>query len=136
MEDEIKEDEIKIGTIVEGQIAHITEFGAFVKLSSGEEGLVHISEVANEYVSDITKYVTIGDKVQVKILSRNFKNKLELSIKKAKEPEKQTALFIHKKSKNSVFEEKLTSFLKKSEEKQVDLRRNLKNKQGLNKKRK
>ncbi len=125
----------ELGALVEGEITHITAFGAFVRLESGEEGLVHISEIANEYVTDIKRYVNIADKVTVKILARD-KNKVELSIKKAKAVEPEPALFIHRKSKNSDFEDKITVFLKRSEEKQIDIRRNLKVKQGISKKRK
>lgn len=129
-------DDQKIGTVVEGDVTHITTFGAFVKLPDGEEGLVHISEIANEYVTDITKFVAVGDKVSVKVMARNQKNKLELSMKRAKEDfEEDAGLFVPKKSKNAAFEDRISLFLKKSEEKQIDIRRNLKSKQGITKKR-
>ena len=128
--------ETKLGDIVEGEVTNVTKFGAFVRIREGLEGLVHISEIANEFVTDISKFVNVGDKVQVKILAMNEKNKLELSVKKAKVTEKEPALFIRKKTKNTAFEDKLTMFLKRSEEKQIDIRRNLKNKQGISKKRK
>jgi S1 RNA binding domain protein len=129
-------DDQKIGTVLEGDVTHITTFGAFVKLPDGEEGLVHISEIANEYVTDISKFVNVGDHVSVKVMARNQKNKLELSIKRAKEDfEEDAGLFVAKKSKNAAFEDRVTLFLKKSEEKQIDIRRNLKNKQGITKKR-
>jgi S1 RNA binding domain protein len=129
-------DDNKIGTVVEGEITHITTFGAFVRLPDGEEGLVHISEIANEYVTDISKFVNVADKVTVKVMARNQKNKLELSMKRAKEDfEEDPGLFMAKKTKNAAFEDRITSFLKKSEEKQIDIRRNLKSKQGITKKR-
>ena len=125
------------GDIVEGDVSNITSFGAFVKLQNGEEGLVHISEVANEYVTDITKYVSVGDRVKVKIMGRNKQGKLELSKKRTEDKQKKDPLFIQSRSKDEVFENKLNSFLKRSEEKQIDIRRNLKVKQGIaNKKRK
>ena len=75
--------------------------------------MVHISEIANEFITDINNFVKVGDKVKVKILARNGKNKLELSIKQAKEKDvSEKVLFIHKKTKNSNFEDKLNSFLK------------------------
>jgi len=130
-----------IGQIVDGEVTNVVHFGAFVKLNEGgEEGLVHISEIANGYVKDISTVVQVGDKVKVKVLGRNQKNKLDLSIKKALPPSteapEEPALFMHKKTKNSAFEDRITQFLKHSEEKQIDVRRNLKNKQGINKKRK
>lgn len=126
-----------IGKIVEGEVTNVTNFGAFVRLAdSGEEGLVHISEVANEFITDIDRFVKVGDKVNVRIMARNDKGKLELSIKRTKEKEEKPSLFINKKTKDSSFEDKMSQFLKRSEEKQIDIRRNLKNKQGISKKRK
>ena len=129
-------DEDLKGKIVEGDVTNVTNFGAFVKLQNGEEGLVHISEIANEFVQDINQFIEVGNKVKVKVLGKNTKGKLELSIKQTKEKDVDQALFIHKKTKNSGFEDKISSFLKKSEEKQIDIRRNLKNKQGITKKKK
>ncbi len=131
----MSDEELK-GKVVEGDVTNVTNFGAFVKLENGEEGLVHISEIANEFVQDINQFVAVGDKLKVKVLGTNSKGKLELSVKQTKEKDAEQALFIHKKSKNTGFEDRITSFLKKSEEKQIDIRRNLKNKQGITKKRK
>lgn len=124
-----------IGAILDGEVTHITAFGAFVRLSTGDEGLVHISEIANEYVTDINQFVKVGDTVKVKVLAKNAKNKLELSMRKTKD-EDEPQLFLQKKTKNSIFEDRLSSFLKKSEEKQIDIRRNLKTKHGVTKKKK
>ena len=52
----------------------ITNFGAFVKLENGEEGLIHISEIANEFVTDINQFVKLGETIKVKVLTRNQKN--------------------------------------------------------------
>jgi S1 RNA binding domain protein len=123
-----------IGQIVEGDVTNITRFGAFIKLFNGEEGLVHISEVANEYVSNVEEYVKLGDKIKVKILSRNPKGKLELSIKQTIEKPIHDTPVLNRKSNNQGFEDRLSQFLKRSEEKQIDIRRNLKHKQGIIKK--
>tara|TARA_Y100001968_G_scaffold273013_1_gene265555 strand:+ start:3029 stop:3460 length:432 start_codon:yes stop_codon:yes gene_type:complete len=136
--DDNKSQEEIIGKTVEGSITNITNFGAFVSIEGNEEGLVHISEIANEFISDISDFVSVGDKVKVKVLARNEKKKLELSIKKAdgiseKAPTKKVEKKEKTKPKNFGFEDKLTSFLKRSEERQIDIRRNLKNKQGLSK---
>jgi S1 RNA binding domain protein len=135
---------IVIGNIYEGTVTNITNFGAFVRLNADEEGLVHISELANEFVTDINQYVSLGAKVMVKVLSRNVKKKLDLSIKQVNTSEKinatprprQSYTSNISRSKNPSFEDKLGQFLKKSEEKQIDIRRNLKQKQGIVKKRK
>ena len=52
--------ELTVGTVLEGKIKSITNFGAFVTLPEGKSGLVHISEVANAYVSDIRQHLTEG----------------------------------------------------------------------------
>ena len=127
--------EIVPGSIVDGTITHIAKFGAFVRVDSGEEGLVHISEIAHEFVNKIEDFVNIGDPVKIKILGRNDKGKLDLSIKQTKDKEV-TPYLNTKKAYSTDFEDKINFFLKRSEEKQIDIRRNLKNKQGITKKRK
>lgn len=129
-----------IGQIVAGEVTNVTSFGAFVKLENGEEGLVHISEVASKYVTEIGEFISLGDKVNVKVLKKNVKGKLELSIKQAEDnavdTSDDTALFLHKRSHDDGFEDKLSLFMKKAEEKQIDIRRNIKHKQGISKKKK
>lgn len=126
--------DVEPGNIVLVEVTNIADFGVFVRCKTGEEGLIHISEVANEFVTNINKYVKLGEKVTVKVLGRNKKGKLEFSIKKAKENKPKKALFIRSSSENKEFEDVLTKFLKRSDEKQVDIRRNLKKKQGVSKK--
>lgn len=70
-------------TVYEGTVTGLTNFGAFVKLDNGVTGMVHISEVAAEYVSDISERLSEGDKVKVKVVDVNEKGKVSLSIKKA-----------------------------------------------------
>ena len=130
------------GDILSGKVSNVTAFGAFVVLEGGKDGLVHISEIANEFVKNIDDFVQVGDVVTVKVLGVNKQNKFELSMKQAEEktaapvPKKDPGLFIHKKSKDEEFEDKLNDYLKKSEEKQIDIRRNLKKKQGVGKRKK
>ena len=131
----------RIGTIVDGEVTNITNFGAFIRLETGEEGLVHISEIANKYVNDINQFIKVADKVKVKILEVSADKKIKLSIKQAKEEpkkegEKEDTLFLHKKSKNQQFEVRMLTFMKRSEEKLIDVRRNLKHKQGIIKRKK
>ena len=121
------------GDILTGDVTSVVSFGAFVKLPTGEEGLVHISEIADEYITDINAFVKVGDTVEVKYLGPNEKGKAELSMKKAKRKASKPAA--PKKPRNNEFEDRLNQFLKKSEEKQIDIRRNLKIKQGISKKR-
>ena len=73
--------ELTVGTILEGKIKSITNFGAFVALPEGKTGMVHISEVANAYVSDIRQHLTEGQDVKVVVIG-NENGKLNLSIKR------------------------------------------------------
>ena len=73
----------KIGEIYEGKVSGLTSFGAFVKLSNGESGMVHISEVSSAYVKEIGEYLSEGQDVRVKVIGVNDNNKISLSIKQA-----------------------------------------------------
>ena len=75
-----------IGEIYEGKVTGLTSFGAFVKMTNGESGMVHISEVASTYVKDITEFLSEGQEVKVKVLAINENNKISLSIKQAAPP--------------------------------------------------
>ena len=77
--------ELEIGSIIEGKVSGITKFGAFVALPGGKSGLVHISEVANAFVADVSEHVQMGQAVKVKILSVSPEGKINLSIKRAAE---------------------------------------------------
>lgn len=72
---------LEVGSIVEGQVTGIARFGAFVELPEKKTGLVHISEIANEFVSDINDFLKVNDKVKVKVLSVDSNGKIALSIK-------------------------------------------------------
>lgn len=75
--------QVNIGEIAEGKVTGLTNFGAFVKLSTGEVGMVHISEVASSYVKDIKEFLTEGQTVKVKVLAVSDAGKISLSIKQA-----------------------------------------------------
>ena len=77
--------EWQIGEILEGKVSGITKFGAFVALPGGKSGLVHISEVANSYVSDVHDHVQTGQTVKVRILTVGDDGRINLSIKRAEE---------------------------------------------------
>lgn len=81
--------QMEVGSVVEGKVTGIAAFGAFVELEDGKTGLVHISEVASEYVSNISEHLKEGQNVKVKIISMD-NGKISLSIKRAAEnfPEK------------------------------------------------
>ena len=80
---------VEVGSILEGKVTGITKFGAFVSLEAGKSGLVHISEIANSYVSDVSQFVQLGQTVKVRVLSVSPEGKINLSIKRAQpEPER------------------------------------------------
>ena len=81
---------IEEGKIVEGVVANITKFGAFVQLSGGKTGLVHISEIADTYIKDINSYLKEKQTVKVKVLNIDKDGKINLSIKQAQEVKKST----------------------------------------------
>ena len=73
--------ELTVGAILEGKVKTITNFGAFVALPENKTGMVHISEVANTYVSDIRQHLTEGQDVKVMVISLD-NGKVNLSIKR------------------------------------------------------
>ena len=73
--------ELTVGDVLEGKIKTITNFGAFVALPENKTGMVHISEVANAYVSDIRQHLTEGQDVKVMVISTE-NGKINLSIKR------------------------------------------------------
>ncbi len=119
---------VQVGSIVEGVVTGITKFGAFVLLPGGETGLVHISEVSEEYVKDINEFLKKTDKVKVKVLSVDNNGKIGLSIRQALK-NCSPARSRHR-DKQSNFEDKLERFLRESDERLQDLRRNTESKRG------
>ena len=79
--------ELTVGAVLEGKIKSITNFGAFVSLPENKTGMVHISEVANAYVSDIRQHLTEGQDVKVMVIGTE-NGKINLSIKRL-EPKQQ-----------------------------------------------
>ena len=77
--------ELAVGIVLEGKVTGLTKFGAFVSFEGGRSGLVHISEVANAYVSDVNDYVKVGQTVKVKVIGIGEGGKINLSIKRAEE---------------------------------------------------
>lgn len=128
------------GKIIDGKVTGVTNFGAFVDIGGGKKGLVHISEVAREYVEKISDYVKEGDSVRVMVVSIEPSGKISLSIKKALEAEsrenKKAALSRPAvfdwpaKEENLSFEDKMLKFKQASDEKMHDIKRNVESKRG------
>ena len=145
--------EIEIGSIQEGKVTGIMNFGAFVSLPGGKSGLVHISEISNTFVKDVHDHLNVGQMVKVKVLEINEQGKINLSIKRAlaeekKEPEHEAAPPPAAPSKPVMteagvvapptgdlsFEEKLKKFMQASDSKNADKRRNTERKQHARRK--
>ncbi len=132
---------MEAGSIVEGKVTRITNFGAFVELEEGKVGLIHISEVADVYVNDVRDFLSEGDKIQVKIVSIEG-NKIALSLKQAKpKPPQESENQSFKQNRrgdfrkpqrqlSASFEDKLSKFLKDSDERLTDLKRKTDSKRG------
>ena len=74
---------VEIGAIVEGVVVKVMEYGAIVKLDSGESGMVHISQVDKNYVKNIGDHVRENDRVTVKVVGQKEDGKIDLSMKQA-----------------------------------------------------
>ncbi len=138
--------QLTVGEIVEGKITAVKDYGVFVDLGDGKTGMVHISEVAHTYVSEIRDYVKENEQVKVKVISVSEDGKINLSIKKAeprperteKTERKERRAFVPKappaepdgsyvwtakKSEASSFEDMMSKFKQTSDEKFSDLKR-------------
>ena len=119
---------VKEGEIVEGVVKTITNFGAFIDLGDGVTGLVHISEVSDGYVKDVSEFLEQNQKVKVKVLAVDEANrKITLSIKKANEAKKRE---YQPKQQEMSFEDRLSKFLKDSEERQSEVKHSFESKRG------
>ena len=143
---------IEVGSIQEGKVTGIMNFGAFVALPGGKSGLVHISEIANTFVKDVHDHLQVGQQVRVKVLGINEQGKINLSIKAVQtedqKPETVASPSLTAQEKKPVyefgevappsndqsFEEKLKKFMQASDSKNADKRRNTERKQHARRK--
>jgi small subunit ribosomal protein S1 len=83
----------KIGDFVKGQITNITDFGVFLEIEKGIEGLIHISELSEERVEDIRTFASVGDALETKIIHLDPRErKIGLSIKALKKAQEKAAM--------------------------------------------
>ncbi|MCM3745643.1 MULTISPECIES: S1 domain-containing RNA-binding protein [Sporosarcina] len=130
---------IEVGSKLQGKVTGITNFGAFVELPNGSTGLVHISEVADNYVKDINDHLKVGDMVEVKVMNVGTDGKIGLSIRKAKpeaerpqrpqRPRHSGGRPSHNERPEN-FEQKMAKFMKDSEERLSTLKRATESKRG------
>ncbi|MDQ0216185.1 S1 RNA binding domain protein [Oikeobacillus pervagus] len=129
---------IEVGSKLQGKVTGITNFGAFVELPEGSTGLVHISEVADNYVKDINDHLKVGDQVEVKVINVEKDGKIGLSIRKAKDQPRQSRPHSqrprHKgndqRNNKENFEQKMARFLKESEDRLSSLKRHTESRRG------
>ena len=119
--------ELTVGAVLDGKVRSITNFGAFISLPEDKTGLVHISEVANTYVSDIRQHLTEGQDVKVVVIGLE-NGKVNLSIKRLEarqnNPRRENAPRPARtaptpppapKTADQLFEEKLKQFMSESD---------------------
>ncbi len=132
----------EVGEVLEGKVSGVTKFGAFVSLPGGKSGLVHISEIANTFVSDVAQFVSVGQTVKVKVIGING-DKINLSIKRAEETDntqrkrapqqqrpaaqkqqqtRQPSGQVAEPTDDQAFEDKLKQFMKDSDSRIADNR--------------
>ncbi|MCO4321818.1 polyribonucleotide nucleotidyltransferase [Aliidiomarina quisquiliarum] len=75
--------DVEVGRIYEGKVARIVDFGAFVTILPGKDGLVHISQIAEERVENVSDYLEVGQTVNVKVLEIDRQGRVRLSMKEA-----------------------------------------------------
>ena len=145
---------IEVGNVFEGRVTGVKPFGAFVALPEGRVGMVHISEVSNEYVQDIAAVLHDGDTVKVQVINIAPDGKIALSIKRllppppprpgregrgpaggAGRPPREQAPRVWQpkapaRSDNMSFEDMMSRFKSQSEEKMADLDHETNNRRG------
>lgn len=82
--------EVEVGEIFEGEVKRVQPFGAFVEITPGKEGLVHVSKMSTQYVDDPSKIVKMGDKVKVKVVEIDDRGRINLSMILEERPRKQS----------------------------------------------
>ena len=128
--------ELTVGAVLEGKVKTITNFGAFISLPENKTGMVHISEVANAYVSDIRQHLTEGQDVKVMVIGVE-NGKVNLSIKRLEaKPQRENAPRPQAgrpartaptpppapKTADQLFEERLKAFMSESDSKISSIR--------------
>ena len=104
------------GAVVEGRVTRVTDFGAFIQFENGETGLVHISQIAHSFVRNIHDHVREGETIEVKVLGRDERGRLDLSIKELLEEPEEVPRPRAIGRQSPQFEAKLRSFMRDAKE--------------------
>ena len=131
--------QIEVGNIVEGKVTKVTKFGAFVDIGDGRFGMIHISQISNSFVKEVSDHLVENQTVKVKVLSIDG-TKIDLSIKQAEQntqrptgrvnKEKEYENRPQKRNEPASFEDLMSKFKKSSDEKMCDIKKNIDNKRG------
>jgi S1 RNA binding domain protein len=105
---------MKTGDIVEAEIFKITSFGAFVKLQDGSRALIHISQIADGFVENISDHLKLGDKVNARVLKIEA-GKIDLTLKTPKQQKQACSYPADKEFKINVFADKFQDFALKAD---------------------
>lgn len=100
-----------IGEILEAEVFKISDFGAFVRLSGNRRGLIHISQIADDYVKNISEHLKVGDRVKARVVQITPDGKIDLTLKALKE--QVNSYPRDKEFRTNVFAEKINSFLQR-----------------------
>ena len=74
-------EEVKVGKVYDGSVTSIKDFGAFIEILPGRDGLCHISELDDKYVDKVESVCKVGDKMEVKVIAVDDQNRVKLSRK-------------------------------------------------------
>ena len=129
---------VEVGSILEGKVTGVKKFGAFVSLPGGQTGMVHISEVSNEYIQELSDVLTEGQDVKVKVMNISEDGKIALSMKRTEPRPKPTRADTGRvwqprpsaPQGNMSFEDMMNKFKQTSDDKMSDLKRVMDAKRG------
>jgi S1 RNA binding domain protein len=105
---------IRIGDVVEAEVFKVTSFGAFVKLKDGEKALVHISQIADGFVKNISDYLKLGDTLSARVVKIDS-GKIDLTLKAPKQQQQIRSYPDNKEFKINSFADKLQEFVLKQD---------------------
>lgn len=114
-----------VGDVVDGKVKNFLKFGAFVEIPGGKVGLVHISEISNDFIKEVSDYLKIGQELKVKVLEIRENDKIRLSIKQAqamdnRRPKEFRNTNFERPAKAASFDDMINKFMKSSGEKQAE----------------
>jgi len=139
---------VEVGQYVRGTVIRLLSYGVLVRLEDTSTGLVHISEIDNNFVRDVGDYFQINDEVVVKVLAQGDRGRLELSVKQAAGKEAQDIPLTNgngsangaangagfRGGDRAAFEEKMSDYLRLSSERLADIKHNIENRRGSKRK--